>query len=109
MRSCFEKTRMKGNEMIPKDPDLNLGNNNYDIKNDNNFIDCNPNLPNIPPCDMITLMGWVSLGFFKNFKCIYFIYLFGCARSWLWHAGSSIFLASDRIFTCGMGSLGCGL
>ena len=54
---------MKGNEMIPKDPDLNLGNNNYDIKNDNNFIDCNPNFPNIPPCDMITLMGWVCTGF----------------------------------------------
>ena len=34
MRSCFEKTNMKGNEMIPKDPDLNLCNNNYDIKND---------------------------------------------------------------------------
>ena len=26
MRRCFEKTRMTGNEMIPKDPDLNLGN-----------------------------------------------------------------------------------
>ena len=51
---------MKENEMIPKDPDLNLGNNNYDIKNVNNFIDCNPNLPKISPCDIITLMGWVS-------------------------------------------------
>ena len=66
---------MKGNEMIPKDPDLNLGNNNYDIKNDNNFIDCNPNLPNISPCVMITLMGWVSLGFLRILNafilCIY--------------------------------------
>ena len=25
MRRCFQKTRMTGNEMIPKDPDRNLG------------------------------------------------------------------------------------
>ena len=55
---------MKGNGMIPKDPGLSLGNNNYDIKNENwILLIANPNLPNIPPCDMITLMGCFSSGF----------------------------------------------
>ena len=35
----------------------------------------NPSLHNIPPCDMITLMGWVSSGFLRILNvfilCIY--------------------------------------
>ena len=40
MRRCFEKSRMTENEMIPKDPDLNLGNSKImTLKVIANFID----------------------------------------------------------------------
>ena len=39
----------------------------------------------------------------------YFIYLFGCAGFWLWHTGSSVFVAAYRIFSFGMQTLSCGM
>ena len=69
--------------MIPKDPNHSLANSSYDIKNNNwILLITNPNdLPNIPALDTITLLGWVSVGFFKNIKNIYFMCLFGCGMS----------------------------
>ena len=55
--------------MIPKDPDRSLANSSYDIKNNNwILLITNPNdLPNIPSLNTITLLGWVSVGFFKEY------------------------------------------
>ena len=69
--------------MILKDHDLNLGNNNYDIKNDNNFIDCNSNLPNISPCVMITLMGWVFWGFLRILS-VFILYIYQAVPGLSW-------------------------
>ena len=47
-----------------------------------------------------------SCFFFFN---IYFIYLFGCARSWLHHLGSSFFVGACGTFSHSVGTLSCGL
>ena len=37
------------------------------------------------------------------------LFLVGCVRSLLWHAGASIFIVACGIFSCSMQTLSCGM
>ena len=50
-----------------------------------------------PPCPGLGVVLSAITTFFLTFIFIYFL---GCARSWLWHTGSLIFIAIYRIFSC---------
>ena len=57
------------------------------------------------------LLGWEThvCHVSSLLRSILFIYLFDCAKSWLWHLGSSIFTVACGIFSCSLWALTCSI